>query len=288
MLTKAQLLLKVHLAAGFGTVHQLKLAQWLTNSQHWQLSALEIAQIVQLPTRYWATFEASYTSLALQNACEYHEQTTAYLTILSAAYPLRLAETYLPPVVLFYRGQLALLGQPCLAVVGARQASSYTNTVLNRLTALSPSVTIISGLAKGADAAAHDWALSTNHPPIGVIATGINCCYPPQNQQLQQQVAQNGLLLSEYSLETPARKFQFPERNRIIAGLCHSLLVTEARQKSGSLITANLALQANRNVYAAPGPIHHSLSLGCNQLILAGATPMLDHTLIQSELRYFA
>lgn len=104
---------------------------------------------------------------------------------------------------------------------------------------------------------------------------------------MQQAVAEKGLLISEYGLDVTAKKHHFPARNRIIAGLCHSLVVTEARQKSGSLITANLALQANRNVYALPGQINHSLSAGCNQLILAGATPLLNQQLLLDELHYF-
>ncbi|SPC38521.1 DNA-processing protein DprA [Latilactobacillus fuchuensis] len=287
MVSKRQLLLKVHLAAGFGLTSELRLATWLLTSQNWELSAVELAQIGRLPERYWSTFQASFQSATLQCACEYHEQFAAYLTIIDEAYPQRLLETYQPPIVIFYRGALACLKQPALGIVGARQAGPYTKLALHQLESLPTTTAIISGLAQGADAMAHQWALQQGRAPIGVIGTGLNCCYPPQNEQLQQTVAQCGLLLSEYPLDTPARKFQFPARNRIIAGLCHGLLVTEARQRSGSLITANLALQANRNVYAVPGRLDQSLSAGCNQLILAGATPLLNATLLTDELRYF-
>lgn len=287
MLTKNQLLLKVHLAAGFGPISELRLAAWLATSHNWALSALEIAQITRLPERYWPTFQASFQSTTLQRQCIEHEVRTTYLTILDKDYPQRLLETYLPPVLLFYRGDLRLLKQPCLAVVGARQATHYSKQSLEQLLQGLTATTIISGLAQGADAMAHEVALQRGLAPIGVIGTGINCSYPPQNEHLQQVVAEKGLLLSEYALDTPARRYQFPARNKIIAGLCHSLIVTEARHKSGSLITANLALQANRNVYAIPGRIDQSLSQGCNQLIAAGATPLLDKNILIEELRYF-
>lgn len=287
MLTKKQLLLKVHLADGFGPISELRLAAWLVTSHNWALSALEIAQIACLPERYWPTFQTSFDSLALQLKCATHERYVQYLTILEADYPQRLLETHCPPTVLFYRGDLSVLKQPCVAVVGARQATEYTKQALQYLLGLPQTTTIISGLAQGADAMAHEVALQKGLRPIGVIGTGLNCYYPPQNEHLQQAVAEKGLLISEYGLDVTAKKHHFPARNRIIAGLCHSLVVTEARQKSGSLITANLALQANRNIYALPGQINHSLSAGCNQLILAGATPLLNQQLLLDELQYF-
>lgn len=287
MLTKKQLLLKVHLADGFGPISELRLAAWLVTSHNWALSALEIAQIACLPERYWLTFQTSFDSLALQQKCTTHERYVQYLTILEADYPQRLLETHCPPTVLFYRGDLSVLKQPCVAVVGARQATEYTKQALQHLLGLPQTTTIISGLAQGADAMAHEVALQKGLRPIGVIGTGLNCYYPPQNEHLQQAVAEKGLLISEYGLDVMAKKHHFPARNRIIAGLCHSLVVTEARQKSGSLITANLALQANRNVYALPGQVNHSLSAGCNQLILAGATPLLNQQLLLDELHYF-
>ncbi|MED9787094.1 MAG: DNA-processing protein DprA [Latilactobacillus curvatus] len=272
---------------GFGPISELRLAAWLVTSHNWALSALEIAQIACLPERYWLTFQTSFDSLALQQKCATHERYVQYLTILEADYPQRLLETHCPPTVLFYRGDLSVLKQPCVAVVGARQATEYTKQALQHLLGLPQTTTIISGLAQGADAMAHEVALQKGLRPIGVIGTGLNCYYPPQNEHLQQAVAEKGLLISEYGLDVTAKKHHFPARNRIIAGLCHSLVVTEARQKSGSLITANLALQANRNVYALPGQVNHSLSAGCNQLILAGATPLLNQQLLLDELHYF-
>ena len=287
MLTKKQLLLKVHLADGFGPISELRLAAWLVTSHNWALSALEIAQIACLPERYWLTFQTSFDSLALQQKCATHERYVQYLTILEADYPQRLLDSLCAPRVLFFRGDLCVLKQPCVAVVGARQATEYTKQALQHLLELPQTTTIISGLAQGADAMAHEVALQKGLRPIGVIGTGLNCYYPPQNEHLQQAVAEKGLLISEYGLDVTAKKHHFPARNRIIAGLCHSLVVTEARQKSGSLITANLALQANRNVYALPGQVNHSLSAGCNQLILAGATPLLNQQLLLDELHYF-
>lgn len=209
-----------------------------------------------------------------------------FLTILDKRYPSQLQEIYSPPVVLFYQGDLELLdSKKLLGVVGARQCSSYA---LQALTQLLPNVIqqkliLVSGLAKGVDGLSHQLALKHHGKTIAVIGNGLDISYPSCNRALQTQIAHAGLLLSEYPLESRPLKYHFPLRNRIIAGLCQTVLVVEARHHSGSLITANLALQENRNVLALPGWINDIYSTGCNELIAAGAKPVLNSNDILEE-----
>ena len=209
-----------------------------------------------------------------------------FLTILDKRYPSQLQEIYSPPVVLFYQGDLELLdSKKLLGVVGARQCSSYA---LQALTQLLPNVIqqkliLVSGLAKGVDGLSHQLALKHHGKTIAVIGNGLDISYPSCNRALQTQIAHAGLLLSEYPLESRPLKYHFPLRNRIIAGLCQTVLVVEARHHSGSLITANLALQENRNVLDLPGRINDIYSTGCNELIAAGAKPVLNSNDILEE-----
>ena len=209
-----------------------------------------------------------------------------FLTILDKRYPSQLQEIYSPPVVLFYQGDLELLdSKKLLGVVGARQCSSYA---LQALTQLLPNVIqqkliLVSGLAKGVDGLSHQLALKHHGKTIAVIGNGLDISYPSCNRALQTQIAHAGLLLSEYPLESRPLKYHFPLRNRIIAGLCQTVLVVEARHHSGSLITANLALQENRNVLALPGRINDIYSTGCNELIAVGAKPVLNSNDILEE-----
>ena len=209
-----------------------------------------------------------------------------FLTILDKRYPSQLQEIYSPPVVLFYKGVLEQLDcKKLLGVVGARQCSSYA---LQALTQLLPNVIqqkliLVSGLAKGVDGLSHQLALKHHGKTIAVIGNGLDISYPSCNRALQTQIAHAGLLLSEYPLESRPLKYHFPLRNRIIAGLCQTVLVVEARHHSGSLITANLALQENRNVLALPGRINDIYSTGCNELIAAGAKPVLNSNDILEE-----
>lgn len=209
-----------------------------------------------------------------------------FLTILDKRYPLQLQEIYSPPVVLFYQGDIELLdSKKLLGVVGARQCSSYALQALNQLlpNVIQQKLILVSGLAKGVDGLSHQLALKHHGKTIAVIGNGLDISYPSCNRTLQTQIAHMGLLLSEYPLGSRPLKYHFPLRNRIIAGLCQTVLVVEARHHSGSLITANLALQENRNVLALPGRINDVYSTGCNELIAAGAKPVLNSNDILEE-----
>jgi DNA processing protein len=215
--------------------------------------------------------------------------TQDFLTYVDDDYPERLRMLDQPPLVLFTRGKLELLRQPCLAVVGARRAGEYSRQSLARLIPELPAVTcIVSGLAKGADSCAHRAALACGRAPIGVIATGLDVKYPHRQDNLQEQVAENGLLVSEYPPGTRALPFRFIARNRIIAGLAHGLLVTEAAHHSGSLITATMALDAGRTVFALPNRIDAPLGVGTNEILQNGAALVQSAADISAELHYFA
>ncbi|QKG71990.1 DNA-processing protein DprA [Erythrobacter mangrovi] len=186
------------------------------------------------------------------------------------AYPALLKEIDGAPPILTWRGDLALAERPCVAMVGARNASAAAVKLARDFAAAlaQAGFTVVSGLARGIDGAAHEGALPST---IGVIASGIDIAYPPQHEALQERIASEGLLLAEQPPGTEPRGSHFPSRNRIIAGLASGTLVVEAAPKSGSLITARLAGEAGREVMAIPGSPLDARSHGCNQLIREGA-----------------
>jgi DNA processing protein len=203
-------------------------------------------------------------------------------------YPAALTEIEDPPTLLFGIGQAAALERPLtLAVVGSRtpspQGSRDAGAFAHDL-ALS-GIAVVSGLARGIDTAAHEGALKANGVTIAVVGTGLDTVYPPQNTALAQAIAERGLVLSEFPLGTAARPSHFPLRNRIISGLSAGTLVVEAALKSGSLITARMALEQGKEVFAIPGSIHSPLSKGCHQLIKQGAKLVESATDILEELQ---
>ncbi|QLL70064.1 DNA-processing protein DprA [Lactobacillus sp. 3B(2020)] len=208
------------------------------------------------------------------------------ICILDDEYPDQLKEIAHPPLVLYYQGDISLLKKRSLAVVGTRKQIQYGRMASNLLlpVVVKQGYPIISGLAKGMDTIAHQFTLENGGKTIGVIGTGLDRFYPLENQELHHQVAEKGVLITEYPLGSEPLPYHFPERNRIIAGLCTACLVLMAKEKSGSLITANLALQENRNVLAVPGLVTVSYSAGCNQLIAAGARSALSSKDILEEL----
>ena len=226
-----------------------------------------------------------FASLELQ----YRKEAIHFLMYEDALYPKRLKEIYLPPVVLFYKGRLELFNRLSIGIVGARNHTPYSKEALEFLLPdiLDRKVSIISGLARGVDSLAHQITLELNGETIAVIGNGINICYPKENQSLYDAIGKKGLILSEYPLDSLPLKFHFPYRNRIIAGLSHGLCVIEAKLHSGSLITANVALSENRQVFALPGNITSEYSKGTNELITAGAFPIRNANDILDSLHYF-
>ncbi len=195
------------------------------------------------------------------------------ITLSDAYYPAQLKEISNPPPVLFVKGNPALLHTPQIAMVGSRNPSSVGIDIAIQFAQAIAEVgfTVTSGLALGIDAASHQGALNVNGHTIAVAGTGLDRVYPACHKQLAMQIVERGALVSEFPPGTTAKANHFPRRNRIISGLCVGLLVVEAAQQSGSLITARLALEQNREVFAIPGSIHNPLARGCNALIRQGA-----------------
>lgn len=199
----------------------------------------------------------------------------------SPDYPALLAEIAQPPETLYIRGSLKPLKAPCLAVVGTRTPSAYGKQVTPSLAAslARAGITIVSGLAIGIDTLAHEAALETGGKTVAVLGSGVDemSVYPPENRTLARRIVESGgAVISEFPEGTEPKPFHFPQRNRIIAGMSQGVLVIEAREKSGALITANFALEENRDVFAVPGPITVPTSAGPNRLIAAGAQAVLD------------
>jgi DNA processing protein len=201
-------------------------------------------------------------------------------------YPDLLRQTADPPPVLFMKGRKELLRSDCLAVVGSRASTAYGRRTASCLAAsLASSLTIVSGMALGIDAEAHAGALAAGGGTIAVLGCGLDIIYPYQNRRLYQQIGESGLLLSEYPFGTTPDAFRFPARNRIIAGLSLGVLVVEAARKSGSLITAQMALDAGREVFAVPGQVDSYKSEGAHWLLKQGAKLVQSGEDVLEELR---
>jgi DNA processing protein len=195
------------------------------------------------------------------------------VTLADRDYPQALLNISDPPLLLYVKGSLNLLNQPSLAIVGSRHA---TPQGLNNAAAFAESLSaaglcIISGMAHGIDSDAHRGALKAQGGSIAVVGTGLDKVYPAANRDLAHDLASNGVLISEFSLGTPPLAANFPRRNRIISGMSLGCLVVEASLQSGSLITARLAMEQGRDVFAIPGSIHSPQSKGCHALIKQGA-----------------
>ena len=205
-------------------------------------------------------------------------------------YPPRLYDLYDPPATLYIYGDIRLLKMPMMAIVGSRNASQegLKNARLFAQALSKAGSLILSGLARGVDSAAHQAALDLGpkHPTAAILGTGIDIVYPRQNIGLSNAIGQQGLLISEFHLGVGPKAFHFPRRNRIIAALALGVVVVEAAEKSGSLITARLAADLGREVFALPGSIHSHNSSGCHLLIQHGAKLAFKPNDILEELHF--
>lgn len=210
------------------------------------------------------------------------------VTLADAEYPRALLETADPPALFYAKGKLALLNNSGFAVVGSRNATAQgmANAEAFAKVLSDAGLTIISGLALGVDAAAHCGGLEGSSSTIAVVGTGLDIVYPSRNRSLAHRIAGEGLLVSEFPLGTPALAGNFPRRNRLICGLARGVLVVEAAISSGSLITARLAVEQGRDVFAIPGSIHSPLAKGCHALIKQGAKLVESAQDVLEELGY--
>ncbi|MFC2064143.1 DNA-processing protein DprA [Chloroflexota bacterium] len=193
-------------------------------------------------------------------------------------YPSRLKEIEQSPPVLYYRGEISKEDFWAVAIVGTRRITSYGRQVADEISSYLArnGITIISGLARGVDAIAHQAALRVGGRTLAVLGCGVDRIYPPEHRNLTEEIVQQGAVVSDYPLGTPPDGSNFPPRNRIISGLSMAVVVIEAGQRSGALITANYAADQGRDVFAVPGNIQAHQSKGSNMLIQQGAHPLLS------------
>jgi len=193
-------------------------------------------------------------------------------------YPRRLLEIDQPPPVLYMLSELLEADEWSIAVVGSRRITAYGRQVTEEIGAslARNGITVVSGLARGVDAVAHQAALQAGGRTLAVLGSGVDRIYPPEHRNLAEQIIQQGAILSDYALGTPPDAANFPPRNRIISGLARATVVVEAGERSGALITAGFAAEQGREVFAVPGNIYAPQSKGPNHLILEGARPLLD------------
>lgn len=267
--------LTLHLTPGLGVTGFRKLVETFGSAA----SALRAGrkELQQVPGLRPAAIDA------LVNAPPYHEaerelQRITQLDISLVClgdpdYPALLANIYKPPMVLYLKGDPGVLAKPGLAVVGSRAATPYGLKISRDLSGqlATKGLVIVSGLALGIDTAAHAGALAVGGATVAVLGCGLDVSYPKSNWRLAEQIAKSGLLVSEYRLGTQPEPFRFPARNRIISGLSLGVLVVEAAQRSGSLITARLALDEGREVFAIPGRVDSVKSTGTHRLLQEGA-----------------
>lgn len=235
------------------------------------------------------TIQNPPTSSILLQIDNYPREHVHTLTYFDNHYPENLRETYQPPWVLYAKGNVNLLtAKRKLAVVGSRQATAYGKLAIQTLfpQLVKKDFIIVSGLAKGIDALSHEESIRLGGKTIGVIAGGFNHLYPKENVQLAKKMMATQLVISEYPPETKPERWHFPSRNRIISGISLGTIIIEAKRKSGSLITASLALNEGREVFAVPGNIASPASEGTNDLIKQGAKLVQKTEDILDELYY--
>lgn len=194
------------------------------------------------------------------------------------SYPELLAEIKDPPQKLYYIGDINILKKRCAAIVGSRNTNQYgrSTAVEIAMKLATHDVAVVSGMARGIDTCAHRGALKAGGKTVAVLGCGVDICYPKENSNLKKELEEKGLILSEYPPGTEPMPYYFPQRNRIISGLSELTAVIQARNNSGSLITAELAAEQGREVCAVPGNIDSQYSLGSNKLIKDGAVPIIN------------
>ncbi|MEK0152557.1 DNA-processing protein DprA [Tetragenococcus halophilus] len=279
--------LKLTYCKGIGLIGKWKIVKFYEKFQAENFFVEDVIQIAQI-NRYKGMFRQSFRKIS-DDWLKEKLQDQQYVTWLSSDYPAELLELPYPPLVIFYRGNLDLLDYPRLAFVGARQASKYSTQVISKLlpTIVKRQFVIVSGLAKGVDRMSHEMTIRSGGLTIGVVGCGLDICYPREVSALFGEMKKNHLVLSEYPQGTPIQKNHFPMRNRIIAGLSKATCVIEAKERSGSLITAQLALDYGKEVFAIPGEILTGQSDGCHRLIQDGAKCVVSVQDILEELPNF-
>ncbi len=257
---------------GVGSIRKLRLLNEFKSPEAiYKVSSEELIKINGIDEKTCNIIRNSKNEEYINNISKYMtDNNIKYINIFDDEYPLLLKKIYDAPIVLFYKGNIELISKRCIAVVGAREPTSYGKSMAYNI-GKSISQTgriVVSGLAVGIDEMAHFGALPNT---IAVIGSGLDIRYPKENEWLYKKIENNGLILSEYVVGTRPNKYTFPARNRIISGLSEGVIVVQAGIRSGALITAEFAMENGRDVYAVPGNINVLQSEGVNKLIKDGA-----------------
>lgn len=250
---------------------RLLLARFCPPETAAQADPREIAEVLSIRPAEAATVKDPL--ILPRIACIVDSAGEEVVTLADEAYPPLLRTTIDPPLALFTRGATTLLQRPSVAIVGSRRATPYGENVARLLArALSDAgIVVVSGLARGIDGSAHKETLEAGGATVAVLGTGIDLAYPREHRRLRDRIAAEGLVVTEFAPGTPPRRENFPVRNRIIAGLSLGVILVEAGARSGSLITARIAAEEGREVFAVPGPIFSAGSEGTHRLIQDGA-----------------
>ena len=290
MLRDRERFILLNLIPGVGSLRLRRLLDHFGGlEQVWQAAPRELQQIEGIGPKVAADLHAGCRNeRALEEELALaRREGVAIVTLNDAEYPPPLRDIWDPPLALYYRGSLPEAIAPAVAVVGSRRASFYGLEAAERLgydLALR-GVTVVSGLARGIDAAAHRGALKARGRTAAVLGCGLRRVYPPEHEPLAKEVAQAGAVLSEYPMQAAPLAQHFPQRNRIISGLSLGVVIVEAAPRSGALITADCALEQGREVFAVPGPITQMTSQGTHQLLKQGARLVTGVDDILEELR---
>ncbi|VEF48417.1 DNA protecting protein DprA [Bacillus freudenreichii] len=256
-------------------------------SNLYSFSSSKLQQLLQLKNSSMKIFSNDFQKVDVKRILEkYRANDISIVTIYDNEYPEMLKEIYDPPLALFTLGEKSLLKRKSIAIVGARTADVYAKQAIESLLGplLERDMVIVSGLAKGTDTFAHRLTIQLGGKTIAVLGGGFFHLYPPENKQLAEQIKKGHLLVSEYPPIWRPQKWYFPMRNRIISGLAKGTVIVQAKVRSGSLITADYALEEGREVFAVPGPIGAPLSEGTNKLIQQGAKLVTSGNDILEEL----
>ncbi len=268
--------LALHLTPGLGARNALRLVQIFGHPEgifHASLIDLKTA----MPRLRGAVIEAIHSGLSFEEAADEfrkaEEKGVAIIPFQDPRYPQLLKEIHDPPALLYAKGDIGLLSRPAIAVVGTRRPTPYGRAVAEKLVKdlVQAGLVHVSGMARGIDAAAHKGALAGGGASVAVLGTGVDVPYPRENRKLYDELVERGLVVSEFPLGQTPFPQNFPIRNRIISGMSLAVVVVEGAQYSGSLITARLAMEQDREVMAVPGPIVSQQSWGPNLLIKDGA-----------------
>lgn len=274
-LEKQKYCIALNMVCGLGLVLTKRLLEYFKSAKGiFEASAESLLDVPGVNSRIAADIKRTLFSDAFdQELKDIRNEGVQILCLEDEGYPKLLKQIYDPPIVLYLKGDISLLDKIPIAVVGCRKASFNGLGLSARIAeALSlRDICVVSGLARGIDTAAHKGALRGSGATIAVLGSGLKCVYPKENKYLFNEISRHGIVMSEFPLTTAPHKGNFPRRNRIISGLSLGVVVVEAAQRSGSLITANMALSQNREVFAMPGAANSVNAKGTNKLIKEGA-----------------